>query len=457
MRIKLQNIGPVHEAEISLGPLTIICGKNNTGKTYATYALYGFLSYWEAVFFLDVSDEDIENLLKDGSVRIDLDQYIESSQSILDKACTVYTSRLDMVFSSSDENFYDSKFSIDIEKKDIKIVDKFERFMGGSKNELFSIIKKNDVNYVEISLLVERDKVKVPAEIIKRIIGSALKDIVFGNTIPHPFITSAERTGGAIFRKELNFAKNRILDELGTKGKKFFDPVELINKAFAEYALPIKVNVDFIRDLESICKDKSYIIEKHPDIVKEFDNIAGGRYQITKEDRLYYIPKGKKIRLTMGESSSSVRSLLDLGFYLRHVAEKGDLLIIDEPELNLHPANQRRVARLFSRLVNVGINIFITTHSDYIIKEFNTLIMMNSDKEYIQKIMLKEGYVKDELLDCKNIKAYMTQTASFRNQRGKHFNIITPATIKGTGIILSSFDETIDEMNRIQDEILWGE
>jgi predicted ATPase len=43
--------------------------------------------------------------------------------------------------------------------------------------------------------------------------------------------------------------------------------------------------------------------------------------------------------------------------------------MVDEPELNLHPENQRRVARLFARLINLGIKVFITTHSDYIVKE----------------------------------------------------------------------------------------
>jgi hypothetical protein len=36
--------------------------------------------------------------------------------------------------------------------------------------------------------------------------------------------------------------------------------------------------------------------------------------------------------------------------------------------------NQLKMARLKVRLVNNGINVFITTHSDYIIKEFNNLL-----------------------------------------------------------------------------------
>ena len=40
---RFKNIGPVKDAEMELGDLTIIAGRNNTGKTYLVYTLYGFL------------------------------------------------------------------------------------------------------------------------------------------------------------------------------------------------------------------------------------------------------------------------------------------------------------------------------------------------------------------------------------------------------------------------------
>lgn len=159
--------------------------------------------------------------------------------------------------------------------------------------------------------------------------------------------------------------------------EKDINPFELLSKVYTDYALPVKSNVDFTRQLEELARKDSFITKNHPEILDDFTDIIGGDYLVTKNDELYYVPKGKRIRLTMDESSSAVRSLLDIGFYIRHVAAPGDLLMVDEPELNLHPENQRRVARLFARLVNIGIKVFITTHSDYIIKELNTLIMLN--------------------------------------------------------------------------------
>ncbi|MFB1490053.1 MULTISPECIES: AAA family ATPase [unclassified Thiocapsa] len=136
--------------------------------------------------------------------------------------------------------------------------------------------------------------------------------------------------------------------------------------------MPVKTNVEFTRQIETLVKHKSFVAHKHPDLLTDFADIIGGEYTVTRNDELYYIPNGKRIRLSMDESSSAVRSLLDVGFYLAHVAQPGDLLIVDEPELNLHPENQRKVARLFARLLNIGVKVFITTHSDYIIKVVST-------------------------------------------------------------------------------------
>ena len=65
MKFVLKNVGVIIQAEFSLGELTIICGSNNTGKTYATYTLYGFLFYWHN-FSIEVDKKCIQHLLNDG-------------------------------------------------------------------------------------------------------------------------------------------------------------------------------------------------------------------------------------------------------------------------------------------------------------------------------------------------------------------------------------------------------
>lgn len=459
MKISIKNLGAIKQAEFTLGELTIICGGNNTGKTYATYALFGFLSFWRDAFSISVPGNEVHQLLNDGAIELNIQDYLNTAPSIVEEGCKSFTAELPQVFASSEKHFLESHFSVYLDSTDIHPSLVFERTMGAAKTQLFSISKKANSTVIAITLLVAKEKVRIPSEVINRIIGDALKEIIFGHLFPRPFIASAERTGAAIFRKELNFARNRLLEEMSAM-EKDINPFELLSKVYSDYALPVKSNVDFTRKLEELAKKDSFIAKTHPEVLSDFAGIIGGDYLVTQNDELYYVPKGKKIKLTMDESSSAVRSLLDIGFYLRHVAAPGDLLMIDEPELNLHPENQRRVARLFAHLVNIGIKVFITTHSDYIVKELNTLIMLNQNGNRFREIAEREGYKTDELLDSKKLKVYIAEKALIKSDGGKiktRCQTLVEADIDPQmGIEARSFDKTIEEMNRIQEEIVWG-
>ena len=101
-------------------------------------------------------------------------------------------------------------------------------------------------------------------------------------------------------------------------------------------------------------------------------------------------------------TSSTVKSLFGLWFYLENQAQPGDLLMIDEPELNIHPENQRHIARLLARLVNAGLRVVISTHSDYIVREFNSLLMLSQDNGELRK---KHGYNENEVLTVEQVSA----------------------------------------------------
>jgi len=268
MKIKVKNLGTLREAEFTLGDLTIICGGNNTGKTYATYALFGFLYTWQRILSIQVNDDKIEELLADGVIRIDIQEYVKKSEQIIIKACERYTQELPKIFAAPIDRFKNTEFNISLEIKteDIKLKNKFDRKMGSANAEIFSITKSEESTELVVTLLVEKDKVKIPYEFIKFLIANAIKDIIFAQFFPRPFIASAERTGAAIFRKELNFAKNRLLEEIGQADENI-DTMELLLKEYDDYALPIKTNVDFTRKLETIVKKNSFITDEHPDLL----------------------------------------------------------------------------------------------------------------------------------------------------------------------------------------------
>ena len=461
MKIELKNLGILKHAEFSLGDLTLICGENNTGKTYVAYALYAFLNAWRGLTEFGVNSAQIQRLLTDGGIKIGLGGYVEKADRLLAEACKRYTNQLDeMVFASTEGRFRNSEFHIEVEAIDIRDKE-FKREMRIAQERFLRYSKEQGSEELTVSLVVQRDQEReIDPFFTERSVNFIIGNAIFSDSLPTPFIASAERTGLAIFRRELNFARNRLLEEMGRTNPKI-DPQDLLFKAYQSYPVPIEDNADFIRQLEDIAKRQSFLAKEHPEVLDDFADIIGGEYTVTQDDQLYYTPKGTRLKLTMVESSSAVRSLLDLGFYLRHVAQKGELLMVDEPELNLHPANQRRIARLFARLMNLGVKVFITTHSDYIVKELNTLIMLNHDKPHLKRIAEENGYRQSELIRSDQIKVYMTQEELMpleegQKRRRRGLTLVEADVDPVLGIEVPSFDKTIDEMNEILEDIVWG-
>ena len=467
MKIMIKNLGVLRQAEFSLGDLTIICGRNNTGKTYATYALYGFLSSWreniDSIETTQISDQRIQELLDNGVTRIDLLEYINNTDKIIDEMCESYTESLAKIFATSKEQFRDSLFRVYLDEDQIfesVISQSFESVLHTQKHRVFSVSKKKESMTLEASFLVDKSEVDIPNLLVRRLISKAISEVIFARFMPDTFISSAERTGAAIFRKELNFARNRLLKEMSRVDDNT-DPLELLFRSYQDYALPVENNVEFTRQIEDHVKQTSFLAEKYPDVFERFAEIIGGAYKVNHDRGLYFTPSGARVELTMGESASCVRSMLDIGFYLRHTADRGDILMVDEPELNLHPENQRRIARLFARLTNLGIKVFITTHSDYIIKELSTLIMLNHDEPHLKRIAEREGYEDSELISAEKVKVYVAEKDPVcldGDQRKTRCHTLTEADVDPRmGIEVRVFDETIDKMNEIQQAIVWGD
>ena len=467
MKIMVKNLGVLRQAEFSLGDLTIICGKNNTGKTYATYALYGFLNRWrenmDLAKMIQIPDRRIRELFDSGVTRIDLLEYVKSADKIIGELCESYTESLPEIFATSKERFRDSLFRVYLDEDKIsESVNSrpFEGKLNTQRHRVFSISKMEESMTLEASLLVDKSEVEIPGFVVRQWISKAISEILFARLIPDTFISSAERTGAAIFRKELNFARNRLLKEMN-RADDSADPLELLSKSYQDYSLPVEKNVEFTRQIEDYMKHTSFLDEKYPDVLERFAEIIGGTYKVDHDRGLHFTPRGARVKLNMGESASSVRSMLNIGFYLRHGVERGDILMVDEPELNLHPENQRRIARLFARLANLGIKIFITTHSDYIIKELSTLIMLNHDEPYLKRIAEREGYEDSELLSAERVKVYIAEKALVHldgNRRKTRCHTLTEADVdQKMGIEVRTFDETIDKMNEIQQDIIWGD
>ncbi|ELH2511774.1 AAA family ATPase, partial [Campylobacter jejuni] len=467
MKVKLKNVGMLDEAEFEVGNITLICGENNTGKTYATYSLYGYLDFLSnnltSVFFSIVQKHLNILIPEEYTIEISIDKIIAIYKDTIKNTYSDYKEKLSEILAGKDGDFDDSIFSnqeLDHflgELSNNDIVNSFKEF-----SEYKNLINLSEINNKYIKLDYKNDE---NFEIKDRIIMIKTMQLLTSFFLfltpkyPRPFILSAERTGASMFQKELDVNKNEIVDRISqVKGSDIKEAViDILVEKYSRYPKPVKDNIYFVRELDEVVKKTSFIqdgINKNSKNKNLYQNIldllfeiVGGKYLVSQEG-IEFAPGAKK-RITRGKfliqrASSSVRSLLILNHYILHEAQKGDILMIDEPELNLHPKNQILLARLFTLLANAGIKIFITTHSDYIVRELNNCIMLNKLSDEQIHLLKSKSYIKENKIDFNNIKAYIA-----KNIKGKN----TLEEVKITeeeGIFMNTFDEPIDTQNENQ-------
>jgi predicted ATP-dependent endonuclease of OLD family len=215
-----------------------------------------------------------------------------------------------------------------------------------------------------------------------------------------------------------------------------------VSRRAARYSRPIKDSISFTRDIEYAQKRKSDFAGSK--LIDEIQSVIGGRYQYAKH-QIVFVPKpngGGKKEIPLHNASSSVQCFALLYFHLCHTARKGQLLIIDEPESHLDTANQIKLARLLARCVNAGLKVLITTHSDYLVKEFNNLIMLSSKFEGKAKLLKKFKYSEDDSLKQENVKAYICENGG-----------LTPCKIDHQGMDMPIFDDAINSISDVSDEL----
>lgn len=117
------------------------------------------------------------------------------------------------------------------------------------------------------------------------------------------------------------------------------------------------------------------------------ENILGGLVQTKKSESGYplftYRPKEWKRKgdLPLMNASSMVSELAPVVLYLRHIVQTDNVLIIEEPESHLHPAMQVEFARQIAGIVNSGIRVIVTTHSEWLLDELANLVQLSEVPE----------------------------------------------------------------------------
>lgn len=467
MKFFIENLGALDYAELELADLTIICGHNNTGKTYVTYLVFCLLNTWRQFIDIDLS-HDLLDLKKSGVVRIDLAKRVAEHWPQL---CAAALDRFRVAFpemmASRGELFAQLKMAVELPLGSAWQARDFKRELRSAQGHLLlTMSKAADSTEMELVALQSEELRGQAVVALGQFIEDRLFDLLLEESIPSIFIASTERTGATTFRKQLNLAMSKfqeLLIQAHKDGADSMAPDRVFETMYMrqDYALPVRSNVQFVNQLPDPNTEHGALFRQHPELLKKFEAIVGGSYSTNKEGVTVFQPHGTKLKLGLGEVSSSVRSLLIVWYWLKYVACPGEMLVLDEPELNLHPANQRRLARFIAALVRHGVKVFLTTHSDYIIKELNTLIMLHQPSEKMPAILAElPDYSADDQLDPAAVALYMARQENMLRPGGKRkvkTMTLVRADISPTlGIDAPSFDETIDDMSAVQEAIYYG-
>ena len=209
---------------------------------------------------------------------------------------------------------------------------------------------KFPVQWNGLTFLVQKEKGKLSVRISKPEGVSVISEdsyffswqimtSIYEMLVNYPFSKSCifpvERNSIYTFNKELSIQRNELIEQMqALKDNKRigFDSVDRLLGRSTRYPLAIRDCLSVANDLNNYKKQKSEYMS-FAEILER--KLLGGKISVTKEGEVEFVPK-KGQRLPIHLSASIVKTLSSLTFYLKHLAVRGDLIIIDEPEMNLH-------------------------------------------------------------------------------------------------------------------------
>jgi predicted ATPase len=108
-------------------------------------------------------------------------------------------------------------------------------------------------------------------------------------------------------------------------------------------------------------------------------------------------------RFQLHQVSSMVSEVAPFVLFLKYLVRPGHLFIIEEPESHLDAGNQRNLAQAIAMLVNAGVKVLITTHSDYFVNQINNLLALS---QLTARRRAARGYAANKALKPDDVGAY---------------------------------------------------
>lgn len=449
MIAEISYLGAIRKAVVDLQkPLTLFCGPNNTGKTYLSYLLYAILENNNYI-----ESKSLDKIVKHLSEHKEFTLHRELVESFIQDVASNIKTNLGSIFGIGDNAvgklFSQFNLSLTLSEGDFERIIKLPcRLISKNGDREIGIIKESSSDKITYQINEENSNIERNSLMGLRLMINHFFRLLCFRNIGGVRMLTVERNSIYTFKTELSLGRNELIDRIQQKsGRSELDILDMVNSSSRRYPLAVRSSLRIANDLENIQKINSPYY-KIAELIEK--GILQGNVKITRNGDVEFISDkaGKTKHLPIHLASSIVKTMSSLVIYLKHIARKGDLLIIDEPEMNFHPNVQISLMRIFAILSKLDLRIIISTHSDYMIREVNNLIMAGTiypkDPQLIQIL----GYKENMLLNKNNI-----AVKYFNYGKLKRLLDVVDVKVEDDGFAIESIDNTINDQNRITETL----
>ena len=360
-KMKIENFGIINHADLDISKINIIAGKNSSGKTTISKLLYCFITS----FSIDGENLTFESMKDRIDFRInDLFHIFQEDNEILNKITQIRLklestnkSQLTIIHEVYEEleNLINS---IDFENKEILLE------MLENDKHLIGIINPSD-----FYLYLIKNEFSGDEEILNNFNNS---QITIYNDLENPFDYSIRITDG------IGILSNKKLKNMSFNREAIY----IETPYFLDYRIPFAQ--------ASIYGQKPYhqflLYQKlmdqssKNDILDEFENkktieferklnsIIEGKFKIDNSGLFKFKQNSKEFSLA--NTSTGIKTIGMIQILLENrKLHKNSYLIMDEPEVHLHPEWQIKLAEILVLLVKeLGVTLFLNSHSPLFIE-----------------------------------------------------------------------------------------
>lgn len=360
MKITLHNIGKIGEATIELNGITVIAGENNTGKSTVGKALYSvFNSLYKINEQIDrergYSIERIFGVFSntlfddtDGN-KLRIKKFIENSKNNLQNSEWLQK-EIENMFTEWDQ-IPEKK----INKKELKeAIKRITKILHISDDEIFKAIVLEKLNS-EFNGQINN----IYAPDTKGQIELTIKDNPFTISVLHNEITNMSNNLNLNLNTEVIYIDDPFILDEG-------------NPSFWRYE-DVPNHRDYLKRKLFSSKTESNVIDgiiakdKLKNILFKINTVCSGEMVKTSPNRFGYKKNTGDPSLNIENLSTGLKTFVILKtLLLKGVLEENGTIVLDEPEIHLHPKWQLLFAELIVLIQKeFGMHILINTHSPY--------------------------------------------------------------------------------------------